>query len=349
MLSGELLHACAHAISLARTQASTRTHAHTHECMYEIKRTHTYKPSHVRMHICTSAVCMHACTYVCTYVVCMHLCRFMIISTLTVGYGDMSPSTHYGRVCASAIITVGVMLGAVSTASLTHLLSWSPDELMTLKILERAKERNQLRKLASQKLALRMKQFLLKHRKAKRTSKDQSSLQSNPQDGLSLAQRVRLYFDLHVAEFLADPLQHAFGHRPASESHELTAKLRALQVRLHKNVGGLNSDSHKVDKIYVRMKHVLSAISEVQSKVNDCESMQLVANKLSRQISGEDHAADVHQDDISADMSNMSNGLVFSPFVRSLLFRPNSIKRAGSSLTLGKAFIQISAKIHSIA
>jgi hypothetical protein len=58
---------------------------------------------------------------------------FMCITTLTVGYGDMAPTTHYGRVCAAAIAAVGILLGSVMTASMAHLLEWDQAELSTLR------------------------------------------------------------------------------------------------------------------------------------------------------------------------------------------------------------------------
>ena len=200
---------------------------------------------------------------------------FMCVSTLTIGYGDMSPSTHYGRVCGAAIVTIGMLFGAMSTAALSHLLDWTPEELSALKILEREKARTLLRKLAQSKLDLTIRHFL--HRYRRRRARTQQQAMS-----VTLSQQLIAFWKLHVREFVRNPIKYLEGARPSRERDEVTTKLRRLQQMLLKDNIGIMPDDFKVSKLNARTKHMLTAAVEISDAIKNVDTMRNAAEKLGR-------------------------------------------------------------------
>ena len=92
----------------------------------------------------------------------------VLITSLTVGYGDTSPKTYYGRVVAAISVLLGLALGSTLTAAISNILQWTPEELTVLRILERRKTNLQLQTLAVTKLQLRFREVLMRRRRAKK-------------------------------------------------------------------------------------------------------------------------------------------------------------------------------------
>ena len=169
-----------------------------------------------------------------------------------VGYGDMAPTTHLGRVCAAAVAAVGILLGSVLTASLSCLLEWNTEEYTTLRILEREKARKMLRIMAHDRLALHLRFFA-----------DRRRTRANPQQWDS---KMHAFF--HLREF-----------RP-TEKNELTVQLRKLQRLQHENVSVMASDSIKIDRLLVRLKHAQDACAYALEQVQSVNAMEGVARQL---------------------------------------------------------------------
>ena len=61
----------------------------------------------------------------------------IIITMTTVGYGDLYPSTHFGRFCAVVGGFLGMVFVSVLVASLNHLIDFTPQEEKVHKILKK--------------------------------------------------------------------------------------------------------------------------------------------------------------------------------------------------------------------
>jgi hypothetical protein len=66
-------------------------------------------------------------------------------TTATIGYGEITPTTHLGRVVCCFVSFVGVAFAACLTAAFANILAWTPDELAALFYFEREKARRALR------------------------------------------------------------------------------------------------------------------------------------------------------------------------------------------------------------
>mmetsp|Transcript_16133 Transcript_16133/g.25035 ORF Transcript_16133/g.25035 Transcript_16133/m.25035 type:complete len:335 (-) Transcript_16133:169-1173(-) len=73
---------------------------------------------------------------------------FMFITTTTVGFGDMLPTTHIGRSFAVASTIVGIICTTLLTASTANLLVWTDKETRALTMVKREEARQQREVLA---------------------------------------------------------------------------------------------------------------------------------------------------------------------------------------------------------
>jgi len=62
---------------------------------------------------------------------------FIFVSSTTVGYGDITPSTHLGRIIASISIVVGLVMTALLTAALANALELSYEEYSAINLCDR--------------------------------------------------------------------------------------------------------------------------------------------------------------------------------------------------------------------
>jgi hypothetical protein len=187
-----------------------------------------------------------------------------------VGYGDMAPTTHLGRVCAAAVAAVGILLGSVLTASLSCLLEWNTEEYTTLRILEREKARKMLKTMAHDRLALHLRFFADRRRR-------RANLQQRD---------AKIHFAFfHLREF-----------RP-TEKNELTVKLRKLQRLQHENVSVMASDSIKIDRLLGRLKHAQDACAYALKQVQSADVMEGVARRLQPHLALASTAGCLSEDD----------------------------------------------------
>jgi len=75
---------------------------------------------------------------------------WMVLTTcLTIGFGDITPLTHIGRIVGLGAVVVGIVLTAMMTSSLCQAVPWTVPEHKTLLILEKHKMVLQMQNLAS--------------------------------------------------------------------------------------------------------------------------------------------------------------------------------------------------------
>lgn len=197
------------------------------------------------------------------------------ITTLTVGYGDLSPHTEFGRVTQAMIALIGILLASVLAGFLTTMLHWEPEvivdksqefgcffsphlfdsfgapcqELTVLRILEREKARAHAKKLAASRLKYMMKHY------------------------------VKRFRERHAAK--ANSLHHAIipnlwgaKSRISSEASELTGRLRRLQhLFMSKESYTFLSDEYKVDRLYDRVKFSNRRLIDICHKLIDPEAL----------------------------------------------------------------------------
>jgi len=197
------------------------------------------------------------------------------ITTLTVGYGDLSPYTEFGRVTQAAQAMIGILLASVLAGFLSTMLHWEPEvildksqefgfffsphlfdsfgapcqELTVLRILEREKARAAAKKLAASRLNFLMKHYVKRFRE-RRAAKA---------NGL----HHEIIPNLREAK-----------SRISWEALELTGRLRQMQLLfLGKESYTFLSDEYKVDRLYSRVKFSNSRLIDICHKLVDPEAL----------------------------------------------------------------------------
>ena len=180
----------------------------------------------------------------------------MYITTASIGYGDITPKTHMGRFCAGAITVLGMLLGALLIAAMMANLEWTPHELSILRILERAKAKEQVKAHALAKLRNRMKQLLENYRKKKRNA---SRPQAFGKTGLSGLKMGCFSEFLEAFKFGTPLIIH--------EGQELTKCLRELQRQVAKDLADLQPDDTKFDRLYRRCRYIGNAVKSIHDRL----------------------------------------------------------------------------------
>lgn len=52
------------------------------------------------------------------------------VTTLTIGYGDLSPHTEFSRVTQAAQAMIGILLASVLAGFLSNMLHWEPEVIV---------------------------------------------------------------------------------------------------------------------------------------------------------------------------------------------------------------------------
>ena len=68
----------------------------------------------------------------------------MLVTSTTVGYGDILPNTHFSRAVAGIMAILGIVMASLLTAALSSALQFSPQEMSALLLLQREKARKEL-------------------------------------------------------------------------------------------------------------------------------------------------------------------------------------------------------------
>lgn len=66
----------------------------------------------------------------------------MIITLTTVGYGDLSPKTNFGRIVGMLIAFWGMIFTSFFVVAVTNMLSFTENELNAYKLIMKLQYRN---------------------------------------------------------------------------------------------------------------------------------------------------------------------------------------------------------------
>jgi len=188
--------------------------------------------------------------------------------------------TSYGRVVAVVSIFLGLSLGSILTAAIANILQWSPEEMTILNILQRQKARKELKELAINALAVRMRQYLNTRRlrlnsgvvsRDSEASADgrlvtQSSLRPIHSQRQGVSKQSSFQFVRQRADAATrKAMQQA--ESIISATHEVTGKLRRLQLEINRDDDNCLSDKFKVDRLHARTKFVQMAVEDVYDRL----------------------------------------------------------------------------------
>ena len=196
-----------------------------------------------------------------------------LVTSLTVGYGDVSPMTYYGRLVAVVSVFLGMALGAFLTASIVNILQWTPEEVTILRILERQNYRILLQKLAVDKIKIRVKQYIHRRRLRMESVFNKQAVHSEAEKtSMMSAARERVVNTANRALAMGDAMVH--------EANELTGRLRRLQFQLNQEDHTIMSDTFKVDLLHERVKLMSKSVETIYDKLSDPEILSAVIRLL---------------------------------------------------------------------
>ena len=208
----------------------------------------------------------------------------MYITTMTIGYGDIAPTTYYGRVTAAVVGVFGICMAAILTGALITNLEWRPEELATLQILERAKYSDAVKELAVRKLEHRLKNYVRNRRNQKRHNRDNGDV-NQP------TERDKLPYNTGFAgcvDGITDAVfwmagVHRRGQMVSSENQELTTQLRRLQQDLSRDVSSCQTEQFKLEHINARSRYMVRALESIHSRLEDPAVMDGLLDHRARQ------------------------------------------------------------------
>ena len=215
----------------------------------------------------------------------------MYITTSSVGYGDITPTTNMGRFCVAIITVQGILLGALLTATIMANLEWTPNERSTLSILERFKAREEVKAFAVAKLKRRMSRLLTNYRRRKSRAwaaqaaggRYQTSVAPTPTQKTGLA-------GLYEGCFLA--FLDAFGLRSGlmvREGQEATSRIQALRQHIEKDLGDLQPNQAKFDRLYRRCKYIEHAVQSIHERLEEGDFLDSLIAAQSRRLEIKKH------------------------------------------------------------
>ncbi len=209
----------------------------------------------------------------------------MYITTASIGYGDYTPKTHMGRFCAGVVAIQGMLLGALLIAAIMENLEWTPNELSTLRILERFKAKEQLKDLAIGKLKSRMRQIVNNSRKKKRDAcMAQASSGVSTTTGRPRAEYKTGLAGLWEACLLVFSVLGLSTKLMIYEGQELTGRLRELQRYISKDLGDLQPDDAKFDRLHRRIKYIEKAVKSIHERLEEGDFVDSLIGAQSRRL-----------------------------------------------------------------
>ena len=188
-----------------------------------------------------------------------HSLWLVLITSLTIGYGDIAPSTYYGRVVAVVSIFLGLALASILTAAVTNMLQWTAEELTLVRILERRKASKIIQRLALDKLNARMRQYVIKRRVARSGMSTTPDARSGEE---SVCCNQAVLEHRGRAEAAARNALRA-GEAVIERANHLTGKLRRFQVRLQREQHHVLSDKLKVDRLDRKTSFLEEAVEAI--------------------------------------------------------------------------------------
>jgi len=183
-----------------------------------------------------------------------------LITSLTIGYGDVSPMTYYGRLVAVLSVFLGMALGAFLTASIVNILQWTPEEVTILRILERHNFRTLLAKLAADKIRLRVRRYLHLRRLTRSSARHKKVLPLE-EGSWKAAARNRVEKTAQKALSVGDAM--------ITEANEMTGRLRRLQFELNQEDHTVISEKFKVDLLHSRTRALMRTVEDIYERLSD--------------------------------------------------------------------------------
>lgn len=157
----------------------------------------------------------------------------MFVTSTTVGYGDLDATTNFGRVVASAMSVVGIVLVALLTAALSTALQWSEEELSSLLVMKREKAKQQLVHLAA----------------------------------LTIQRRVRMRQTGTIGAWISGVREYVRVHVLGLTPVTMLNRLKALKADAKLDVDSYAADSQKTDHLFTRVKYLENALNGIYKKV----------------------------------------------------------------------------------
>jgi hypothetical protein len=188
-----------------------------------------------------------------------HSLWLVMVTSLTVGYGDFSPFTYYGRVVAVMSVFIGLSLGSILTATVTNMLMWDPEEITFLRILERKKAKRIIRRLAAEKIIVHLRQHLRQRSKQSDTTPDAFS-DENPGCCSLLLQYCR-----RAKSAVSDAM--SAGEKAIERRNRMIDKLRRLQVSIFAQHHHALSDELKVGHLDRRTSFLQQAVEAIHDRM----------------------------------------------------------------------------------
>ncbi len=188
-----------------------------------------------------------------------HSLWLVMVTSLTVGYGDISPFTYYGRVVSVISVFIGVSLGSILTAAVTNMLTWEPEEITFLRILERKKAQRIIRRLAAEKIIVHLRQHLRQRSKQSGTTPDTFS-----DKNLGCCSLL-----LHYCRRAKSAVSHLMstGGKAIERRNHMIDKLRRLQVSIFAEHHHALSDELKVGLLDRRTNFLQQAVEAIHDRM----------------------------------------------------------------------------------
>jgi hypothetical protein len=103
-------------------------------------------------------------------------------TTTTAGYGDITPTTHLGRLVACFIAMVGIGSTALLTAAFANVLRWTPREISAMSLLQREAAKRTVKLHAAEMI----KAFTKRRREERAVRNVSSEIENNPEQRMKL-------------------------------------------------------------------------------------------------------------------------------------------------------------------
>jgi len=172
----------------------------------------------------------------------------MMITSFTVGYGDIVPLTHSGRIAASICAIVGTLLTSLLTASLSNSLAWNPQEQRAINLCARENSKVLYAESAASLISI----WWRHNRRYKKKNQSFDRTSSLPQAVKVLAGSRRAWHKLRHAK----------------------RKFRRYQALVGREIEDFEDTSTKIHKISTNAKYVHSACRAVYSLLRSWEDVE---------------------------------------------------------------------------
>lgn len=165
----------------------------------------------------------------------------MFVTSTTIGYGDVAVTTHLGRAACILMGIIGTCFASILTACLSNVLCWTPIESTSLMVLEREKDRQEVRALAADRIVYWWRQ------RQKRLHRDRPP-------------EWKFFW-------LVKKIRDTFRHYRNLKNRELS--LVAMHRKCSVEIDDLTSEARKMDLIYAKVKYLSAGLCSMKDDVRN--------------------------------------------------------------------------------